>query len=411
MSDYLPRLVDPLLTQLMADVPAVMIVGPRATGKSTTAARLATTVVQLDAAGQAAPFRADPDAALASATPPVLLDEWQEVPGVLGAVKRAVDAQHQPGRFLLAGSVRAGLDATTWPGTGRVVRVRMNPLTASEKLRRRTRPLIDRLADGETLVPAADTPDLRGYVDLALESGFPEATRAMPDPTRQLWLESYVRQVVTRDAPRAGNGEGRDPVRLGRYFQAYALNSAGIVDEKTLYTAAGIDRKTANSYERLLANLMVAEPLPAWTTNRLKRLVKSPKRYLVDAGLSGAVIGADTTTAMRDGDLLGRLLDTFVTAQLRAETAVARNRHQLYHLRTEQGRQEIDLIAEIGALQVVGIEIKAASAPTTRDARHLVWLQDRLGDRFTAGVILHTGPAAYSLSPRITAAPISTLWS
>ena len=395
----------------MADMPAVMIVGARATGKSTTAARLATTVVQLDVVGQAAPFRADPDAALASATPPVLLDEWQEVPGVLGAVKRAVDAHHQPGRFLLAGSVRADLDAATWPGTGRVIRVRMNPLTVSEKLRRRTRPLIDRLASGESLVPADDTPDLRGYVELALESGFPEATGAVPESTRQLWLESYIRQVVTRDAPSVDNGGGRDPVRLDRYLQAYALNSAGIVEEKTLYNAASINRKTANSYERLLANLMVAESLPAWTTNRLKRLVKSPKRYLVDAGLAGAVIGADTTAAMRDGDLLGRLLDTFVTAQLRAETAVAQNRHRLYHLRTEQGRQEIDLIAEVGALQVVGIEIKAASAPTTHDARHLAWLRDRLGDRFTAGVILHTGPGVYPLSSRITAAPISTLWS
>ena len=126
MSRYIARLVDPLLQQLMQDVPAVMIVGPRAVGKSTSATRLAGTVVRLDRAGRAAAFRADPDAALASTAPPVLLDEWQEVPGVLGAVKGAVDANYQPGQFLLAGSVRADLEAATWPGTGRVIRVQMH---------------------------------------------------------------------------------------------------------------------------------------------------------------------------------------------------------------------------------------------------------------------------------------------
>ena len=310
VTDSLARLVDPLLAQLMDDVPAVMIIGPRAVGKSTTAVQLANTVVRLDQISQAAPFHADPDAALASMTPPVLLDEWQEVPGVLGAVKRSVDADYRAGRFLLAGSVRTNFAAATWPGTGRVVRMHMYPLTVAERLGRRTRPLIDRLAGNEELAPGDDPPDLRGYMDLAVAGGFPEAAVGVPERTRQLWLESYIEQVVTQDAL----GSGRDPSRLSRYLQAYALNSAGIPDDQTLFTAAGINRKTAVAYERLLLNLMVVATLPAWSANRLKRLIRSPKRYLVDTGLWTAVLGADTTTMMRDGDLLGRLLDTFVTA-------------------------------------------------------------------------------------------------
>lgn len=90
---------------------------------------------------------------------------------------------------------------------------------------------------------------------------------------------------------------------------------------------------------------------------------------------------------------------------------VAESRPRLYHLRTEQGRQEIDLLAEVGAGSVIGIEVKASSAPDAAAARHLSWLRDQLGERFLAGVVLHTGPRSFPLDERITAAPISALWA
>lgn len=408
---YRPRLVDGLLAELMADVPAVMLVGPRGAGKSTTAGRLAATVVRLDREVEAVGFQADPDSALASLANPVLLDEWQNVPAVLGAVKRAVDSGASPGSFLLAGSVRAETHPATWPGTGRVIRLRMYPLTVAELLECGPRPLIDRLLAGEALVPAADTPDLRGYVESALAGGFPEANLRVPTRSRRHWLQSYVDQILTQDAPAGDDGRARDSERLGRFLLAYAVNSAGVAADATIYTAAGINRVTAVAYEALLTDLMVVDSLPAWTTNRLKRLTRSAKRHLVDTGLWAAIMGVDVPTVLRDGDLLGRLLETFVTAQLRAEAVVAANPHKLFHLRTEQGRHEVDVVAEVGAHRIVGVEVKASGAPTAGDARHLIWLRDQLGDRFAAGVVLHTGTAVYLLSPRITAAPICTLWA
>ena len=409
MNAYRPRLIDPLLAELLSELPALLVVGPRATGKTTTAARYAARVVRLDRADEAASFRANPDVALRDLPEPVLLDEWQTVPEVLGAVKRAVDSDSRPGRYLLTGSVRADIDTETWPGTGRVVRLAMYPLTVAEQTGNAVQPLVDRLVAGEELAPASDTPDLRGYIDLALQGGFPEAALALSGRVRERWLESYVEQLLTRDALTL-NGS-RDPTRLGRYFEAYALNSAGLAEHKTLYDAAGINRKTALAYERLLRNLMVVDELPAWTSNRLKRLVLSPKRYLIDSALLGGVLGVDATAVMRDGNLLGRLLETFVTAQLRAEAAVAAVRPKLYHLRSEQGRIEIDIIAELRGQRIIGIEVKASSAPTSQDARHLGWLRDNISDRFIAGVVLHTGPATYPLGSNIVAAPISTLWA
>ena len=119
MSAYRPRLIDPLLAELLSELPALLVVGPRATGKTTTAARYAARVVRLDRADEAAAFRANPDAALRDLPEPVLLDEWQAVPEVLGAVKRAVDSDSSPGRYLLTGSVRADIETETWPGTGK----------------------------------------------------------------------------------------------------------------------------------------------------------------------------------------------------------------------------------------------------------------------------------------------------
>jgi predicted AAA+ superfamily ATPase len=403
--------VDPALSSLVDQLPAVSITGPRATGKTTTAQRRAATVVRLDREAEAAAFRADPDVALRGLPEPVLLDEWQEVPGLLGAVKRAVDEDSRPGRYILTGSVRIDLDAQTWPGTGRLVRLPMQGLSVREIAERIGGPLfLDRLltADVASLGPAG-TSDLANYLDLALRGGFPEPALRLDGLARQAWLDSYVEQLITRDASAIGGT--RDPDRLRRYLEALAVNSAGVVEDKTLYDAVGIDRRTAVAYEQLLKNLLILEAVPAWESNRLSRLIKAPKRYLVDPSIMAAVLRLDSRAVLRDGNLLGRVIDTFVAAQIRPELAVAESRPRWYHLRDKGGRHEVDLVIEFGGGQVSGIEIKATAAPTRGDARHLEWLRDELGDRFASGVVLHTGPRAYQLADKIVAAPISTIWA
>lgn len=407
--EYRPRALESLLPDLLTELPALLLVGPRAAGKTTTAARYASTIVRLDRPAEAAAFRADPDAALRGLEAPVLLDEWQAVPEVLGAVKRAVDSAGSPGRFLLTGSVRAELDSETWPGTGRLVRLALYGMTMREQFERPGITFLDRVNQGRELEVPEDPPDLRGYVELALRSGFPEAALSLSEQTRGRWLESYLEQLLTRDA--VGLERRRDPTRLHRYFQAFALNSAGMAEEKTIYGAAGIDRKTALAYEGLLRDLLIVESIPAWTSNRLKRLIKSPKRYVVDPALIATALGLDVGGVLRDGNILGRLIDSFVVAQLRTELEVVQPRARLHHLRAEGGRREVDLVVETGAGKVIGIEVKADAAPDSSSARHLLWLRDELGDRFEAGIVLHTGPKVYELGASVVAAPICTLWA
>jgi len=411
---YLPRLIDVRLDELLPQLPAVMMVGPRAAGKTTTISRRAATVIRLDRPAEAAAFRADPDAALRGLDEPVLLDEWQVAPEVLGAVRRAVEQDPRPGRFFVTGSVRAELDHKVWPATGRLVRLSMYPMSVRERLGQVKGPtFFDRIDQGGELRVPPDSPDLRGYIELALSSGFPVPALRLMGSARLAWLESYVDDLLTHDVEQLEDPptRRRDPHRLHRYFEAYAINSAGVVPHNTIFNAAGLNKDTASAYESLLTDLLIAEQIPAWVSNRLKRLVHQPKRYLIDPALVATALRFDEDGVVRDGDVLGRVLDTFVASQLRPELAGSSSRPRLHHLRTEQGRHEVDLVAELAGQRIIGIEVKASAAPMPSDAKHLAWLRDQLGARFLAGVVFHTGPRLYSIGEKILAAPICALWA
>ncbi len=408
---YLPRLVDDSLAALFAELSALLVVGPRASGKTTTARRLVRSVVRLDVPAEAAAFRFDPDAALAAMPEPVLLDEWQVVPELMGAVRRVVDEDPRPGRFLLTGSARARRGADVWSGIGRVVNLTMYGLTVREAVGRANGPgFLERLSGADLAVfPAPeDPPDVRGYIDLALRGGFPEPVLRLGERARQAWLASYIDHLVGRDAEHLDGG--RDRVLLRRYFEALCVNTAGIAHDKTIYDAAGITRTTAGAYERLLSDLFVFEALPAWSDNRLSRLAKGAKRYLTDPSLVAVALHLDERAVLRDGDVLGRVIETFVLAQIRPEAELSALRPRLYHVREKDGRHEIDVLAELGGGEVVAIEVKPTASPDAGDARHLAWLRDRIGARFLAGAVLHTGPRPFALSERILALPICSLW-
>jgi predicted AAA+ superfamily ATPase len=400
------------LTTTLSDLPAVMVTGPRACGKTTTAARHATSTVHLDDERRAGAFLEDPDASLRSVPTPVLLDEWQQVPGVLGAVKRAVDADLAPNRFILTGSVRTDLVTPTWPATGRVVRVAMYPLSASELVGRVDTPLfIDRLTapSRDTLRPAPEGWDLSDYVDAALRGGFPPCALAGSQRSGRAWLAGYVDQLATADP--AGLGQAPDRGKLARYLEALAINTAGIVDEKKLYDAVGIAGSTARAYRQLMENLVIATPVPAWSSNRLSRLTQAEKKFLVDPSLVGAILHLDRNGVLADAHILGRLIETFVAAQVRAEVSLKPGGPRLYHLRDKGGRHEVDLIVEYPGGDVAAIEVKSSGQPIASMASNLRWLRDAIGHRFMCGVVLHTGPMTYQLDEAIFAAPISTLWA
>ncbi|MFZ0158075.1 MAG: DUF4143 domain-containing protein [Kineosporiaceae bacterium] len=410
MAEYVPRLADSLIAGLLRQAPAVMLTGPRASGKTTTATRHAIDTVRLDRAAEAAAFIADPDAALSARRTPLLIDEWQVVPEVLGAIKRSVDADPGPGRYVITGSARSDLDSPTWPGTGRVVRLPVWPMSQRElTYTTSSAGVLDRvLTDGlDSLALPPQVPDLPGYLDLAVAGGLPQAVLTRDPIYRRRWLTSYLEQLVTRDAESLDGG--RDPVRLRRYVDGLAENLSGLAADVTLAETAGLNIRTAAAYDRLLQALGVLDIVPGWSSNRLKRLTQRGKRYLADTGLAAAALRVDADDILRDGNLIGRFLDAYVAAQLRPEVAVSPHTPSLYHLRDRDGH-EIDLLLDYGRKGQLALEIKATAAPRTADATHLRWLIERQPS-VRAGIVLHTGPSLFQLSDSIIAAPIAILWS
>jgi uncharacterized protein len=413
MTNYRRRLADDHLLALTNAFPAVLINGPRATGKTTTARQQAASEVRLDQPAQAAAFQADPDAALRGREEPVLLDEWQEVPEVLGAVKRSVDDDPRPGRFILTGSVRSDLEHKVWPGTGRLIRMQMfgfSELEIADAIAPSRPSFLTSLAacSPDAFSLPARRPDLRDYITMALRGGFPGIVLNEQAQLNDMWIDSYLDQLLTRDThPLLAD---RDQHKLSRYFHAFAANSAGLPEHKTLYDAAGVTNKTANAYDELLTRLFIVELVPAWSSGHLERLIKTPKRYVVDSSLMASALGATVETILASSDLLGRMIDTFVLAQLRPEVAVSRQRVRLYHARTKGGREEIDVVVELPGGKLMALEIKASASPKAADAKHLRWLRAAYPDRFVAGAVLHTGPDVVQLDSNIFAVPICAFW-
>ncbi|WP_166851348.1 ATP-binding protein [Isoptericola sp. BMS4] len=406
---YLRRYVDDYLDRAMEHLPAFMITGPRACGKTTTATRRAASVLSLDDPGQASLFAGQPDTVLAALQSPVLIDEWQEAAESLGAVKRAVDTGSGAGRFLITGSVRARHTGVTWPGTGRVTPVPMYPLARGELgSAGRARSFVERVFAREISVERlTDAPTIFDYVSYAASGGFPESVDLPPD-LRGDWFDGYVEQLVGRDVRQIA--DVREPRRLESLLRALALSTAGTPTKAALARASGVDHKTMDRYVGLLEELGMIDRLPAWGTNRLRRMVKLPKIHLIDTGMAAHLARVDTASLLRDDDLRGRLLESFVAAQLRPLLRIGPTRATAYHLRDADNRREVDLVLEDRGGQIVGIEVKAAAGATPRDAKHLIWLRDEIGDEFRCGIVFHTGDTAYPITDRVWALPIAAIW-
>ncbi len=421
-SDYARRIVDDELDELSAALPAIAVEGAKAVGKTETALQRAATVHRLDDRAERAIAAADVDRLLAS-PPPVLIDEWQHLPPVWDKVRRAVDARAPAGRFLLTGSASPS-DLGTHSGGGRIVSLRMRPLSLAERM-----PGVAAVSLAELLL--GERPPVGGRTDVVLEdytgeilrSGFPGLRRLDGRPLRAQ-LDGYVTRVVDRDFRELGHPV-RSPSALRRWLTAYAAATATttsferIRDAATSGQEAPPARSTVLPYRDVLERLFILDAVPGWkpSRNHIAELALPPKHHLVDPALAARLLGATPSLLLRgaapgppiprDGTLLGALFESLVTLSARVYAQAAEGR--VGHLRTHRGDHEVDLIVERDDGRVVAIETKLTAAPGDDDVKHLHWLARQIGDDLLDAVVVTTGREAYRRADGIAVVPAALL--
>ncbi len=170
-----------------------------------------------------------------------------------------------------------------------------------------------------------------------------------------------------------------------------------------------ISRTTIQEYVTLLERVFLLDVLPPWHSNRLSRLIKTPKLHLGDTGLACALLAVDAGALREDRILLGQLVETFVFQELRRQASCRDIVPAFYHFRDKEGA-EVDIVLEWGPRRIAGVEVKAGATVTSRDFRGLRKLQQATGSRFAAGVVLYDGEASVSFGDALFAVPIRALW-
>jgi len=420
--DYQPRVVDAELDALFSGLPAVSLEGAKGVGKTATAEQRATTIVALDSRGTRRTVDAEPEIVLTQPTP-LLIDEWQLVPEVWDVVRRAVDRDRTPGRFLLTGSALPPPTARIHSGAGRIIRLLMRPMTLPERgVCSPTVSLAELLVGNRPQISGRCALKVPDYTEEILASGFP-GIRQDPAELRASTIDSYIDELLDRDVPELGVSVRR-PQALKAWLTAYAAATATttaysrILDAATPGEADKPARSTIDAFRATLQRVWLLDPLPAWIPvfNPLKRLAQAPKHHLVDPAIAGRLLGATVDSLLmadgpyetrREDTLLGALFESLATLTLRVLAQPLRA--SVCHLRTQRGEHEIDIIVERPDHKVLAIEVKLTSAPSVADARHLNWLQSQVGDLLVDKVIICTGEYAYRQEDGTAVIPLGLL--
>ena len=406
-----PRFADPRLAEALADSPAVLIHGPRQCGKTTLARTSAASrsypYITFDDEAVRAAATADPMGFVADLPERVIVDEVQRAPAIFPAMKLAIDRRRTPGRFLLTGSSQVLLvPALADSLAGRLETLRLHPLAQCE-LERRPPDFLDALCgDGF----AFDQRERLGgrLAERIAAGGYPAALARPAGRRRANWYRDYLDALVQRDV--------RDLARIGtlealpRLLALAATRTAQLFNVSDLAAPFQLSRPTIRDYVTLLERVFLLERLPPWHTNRLSRLVKTPKLHVADTGLAAALLGADAAALLANRPLLGQLLETFVFGELRRQASWHEAPTAFFHFRDRDG-VEVDLVLERGAGMIAGVEVKASGTVTASDFRGLRKLAGAAGTRFAGGVVLYDGEISASFGDRLYAVPVSRLWA
>lgn len=402
------RLLGDRIAEALTDTPVVLVAGPRQAGKTTLVRHMVADgrrYLTLDDELILLSAKSDPVGMIRSIDRGVI-DEIQRAPQLLLAIKKSVDEDRRPGRFLLTGSANLMLLPTVADSlAGRMEMLTLLPLSQSE-LHGNSANWIDAAFSG-TLLGVADPAIGEAFAEVVMRGGYPEAIRRTDTRRRTAWVRQYIEAIVQRDVRDVASIEKLD--QLPRFLRALAEVSGQLCNYTRLGGYVGLDSKTAERYTGILEQLYLLKRIEPWAGNRLKRMVKTPRLQFMDSGLLATLLDLGTAELQRDRNRFGKVLETFVYSELLKHSHMAEGEYRLLHYR-DADKFEVDLVIENASGHLIGVEVKSSATVSAGDFRGLKKMMNVTGDLFKMGVLLYDGTETMPMGDGLWAAPLSTLW-
>jgi len=410
--DYISRHVQADLMEALATRPVVLVHGARQTGKSTLVQRIAGemnyTYLTLDDFSILGAAQQDPAGFLLRFDRPLIIDEIQKAPQLLPAIKLMVDKNRLPGRYLLTGSANVLLlPKLSESLAGRMEIITLRPFSCDE-LHASKSLWIDQVFSGRIPAGKQYASTSQPLIESISKGGYPEIQQFDAAPRREAWFSSYIETILQRDIRDISQINGL--YDLHRLLSLAAAQSGSILNMSSFARDTGLVLMTLKRYLAILEAAFLIQRIPAWYKNIGKRLIKAPKLYLNDTGLLCHLTGCSSARLQNDAQLLGPVFEAYVLQELGKQTSWSQTRPSLYYYRSLDG-QEIDLILENRAGEIVGIEVKATATAAADHFKALRALSAIMANKFVHGIVIYLGDKVIPFGEKLTALPVSSLWS
>ncbi|MDO9243683.1 MAG: ATP-binding protein [Rhodocyclaceae bacterium] len=397
------------MQEALGDTPAVLINGPRQSGKTTLARQCGEGMpyLSLDDATRLSAARADPQGFIRQIDR-AIIDEIQRAPELLLALKLSIDSDRRPGRFLLTGSANVmSLPTIADSLAGRIEVHALLPLSNAEIAGREPN-FLERAQVQDWSAPARE--DVPGVGDAlvlhVLAGGYPEMRSRATPRRRQAWAQAYLTTLVERDIQDVARIE--EAARIPQLMAILAMMSGQLLNLSQIGGQLGLNVHTAEKYIGILEKLFLVRRLPAWGRNELSRLVKTPKLHFLDAGLHSALVRANADLLRNERNRFGPILESWVFGELLKIASLAPGQWFLSHYR-DKDQVEVDFVLESPLRSIIGIEVKASATVTAGDFKGLRRLREHCKDAFVSGIVLYDGPSALPFGDGLWAVPLGWL--